>query len=114
MIKYVDVVSVDTAMYGRKVRLAPAWSRLKAGDRVKIQVDFSPFEIEGTVSDSATFEVDGEEFRLLRSFAGVKDLHFEADLKVTKKVIYEELWSNEDFEEDAVEEVVKEGGNANG
>ena len=54
--KFVDVVLVSTPMNGRKVRIAPAFSHLEVGDRVKIQVDYSPFEIEGTVSDVATFD----------------------------------------------------------
>ncbi len=109
MSKYIDVVLVSTSMYGRKVRLAPAWSRLKAGDRVKIQVDFNPFEIEGTVCDVATFNTNDEDFRLLRAFAGTNNSDgFEADLKVTKKVLYTDLWPEEEIEED------EEGGNANG
>lgn len=106
--KFVDVVLVNTAMNGRKVRIAPAFGHLEVGDRVKIQVDYSPFEIEGTVSDVATFNIFSEEFELLRSFAGMKDIRFEADMKVTKKVTFKELWPEEEFEED------EEGGNANG
>lgn len=107
--KYVDVVLVNTAMNGRKVRIAPAFSHLEVGDRVKIQVDYNPFEIEGTVSDVATFSIDGEEFQLLRSFAGMKDIRFEADMKVTKKVTFKELWPEEELEGED-----EEGGNANG
>lgn len=107
--KYVDVVLVNTAMNGRKVRIAPAFSHLEVGDRVKIQVDYNPFEIEGTVSDVATFGIDSEEFQLLRSFAGMKDIRFEADMRVTKRVTFKELWPEEELEGED-----EEGGNANG
>lgn len=106
MSNYVDVVTVSTAMYGKKLRIAPAFSNLKVGDRVKIEVPFNPFEIEGSVYDIAAFNTDREEFRLLRGFVGVNEQDkFELDMKVTKKLLIEPIeWGDED----------KEGSDANG
>lgn len=99
--EYVDVVTVHTAMYGKRLRVAPFMSNLKIGDKVMIQVDFNPWEIPGTVEDIATFNTEREEFKLLRSFVGLtnRTQTMELDLKVTKRLEYFSLWDEDEYEE---------------
>ena len=101
--EYADVVTVMTPTCGKKLRVAPFMSGLKVGNRVKIEIECNPFETEGTVEDIATYNTSGEEFRLLRSFVGfARDgITHELDMRVTKRLYYEDLWP-------------EEGGEANG
>lgn len=96
--EYADVVTVQTSMNGKKLRVAPFMSGLKVGDRVKIEIECNPFEMEGSIIDLATYDTAGEEFRLLRSFVGfARDgITHELDMKVTKKLYYEEMWPEEE------------------
>ena len=97
MTEYVDVVTVNTPMYGKKLRVAPFRSGLKVGDKVMIEIEFNPWECQGIVEDIATYNTERDEFRLLRSFVGMgKDGSMELDQRVTKKLFYEKLWEDED------------------
>lgn len=80
---YVDVVTVKPAVGPMVMRTAPAWSNLKEGAEVMFEVGEHPYEAKGTVVDVATFNPDGEEFRVLKSF--VKS---DLDMHITKKVEY--------------------------
>lgn len=95
--EYVDVVTVSTPCNGKKLRIAPFSCGLKVGDRVMIEVDYNPWEIQGTVEDIATFNTNREEYHLLRSFVGIGDhgTH-DLDMRVTKKLEYFTLWDEGD------------------
>ena len=80
---YVDVVTIKPVVGPMVMRTAPAWSNLVIGQEVMFEVGEHPFEAKGTVVDVATFNPDGEEFRLLKSF--VKS---DLDMHITKKVEY--------------------------
>lgn len=95
--EYVDVVAVSTPCNGKKLRVAPFRSGLKVGDRVMIEVNYNPWEIQGTVIDIATYNTEREEFKLLRSFVGMdNDGTHDLDMRVTKKLEYFTLWDEGD------------------
>lgn len=111
---YVDLVTIK-GMDGKKyVRTAPSWSHIKEGDEVMFQVEAHPFEIKGVALFVETFDREGDTARLLRTFA--KDV----DLRITKRVSYEEMDYSEYDEPEVVEELteptetVEEGEMANG
>ena len=84
---YVDVVTVRLSRgpltNGQLVlRTAPKWSYLTVGTEVMFEIAEHPYEMKGTVEDVATFNVESEEYRLLKSFA--KDL----DMHITKRIEY--------------------------
>ena len=81
---YVDVVTVKPTTGGAMVmRTAPAWSSLKEGAEVMFEIGDHPYECKGTVVDVATFDPDGEEYRLLKGFA--RDL----GMRITKRIVYD-------------------------
>ena len=90
---YVDVVTVKPIAGPMVLRTAPAWSHLEEGTEVMFEIGDHPFEAKGTVVDVATFDPNGEEYRVLRSFSKDVDMH------ITKKIQYREFAYTKEGEE---------------
>lgn len=91
---YISLVTVKGADGRTYLRTAPAWVDLTADDQVMIETSDHPYEIRGTVIDVATFNPEGEEYRLMKSFVRGDDI----TMKVTKKILYK-VYNYDDLEE---------------
>lgn len=81
---YISLVTVKGSDGRTYLRTAPAWVDLTADDQVIIETSDHPYEIRGKVIDVATFNPEGEEYRLMKSFVRGDDI----TMKVTKKILY--------------------------
>lgn len=91
---YISLVTVKGSDGRTYLRTAPAWVDLVPNDQVMIETVDHPYEIRGTVIDVATFNPEGEEYRLMKSFARGDDI----TMRVTKKVLYK-VYSYDDLDE---------------
>ena len=91
---YISLVTVKGSDGRTYLRTAPAWVDLTADDEVMIETSDHPHEIRGKVIDVATFNPEGEEYRLMKSFVRGDDI----TMKVTKKILYK-VYNYDDLEE---------------
>lgn len=91
---YISLVTVKGSDGRTYLRTAPAWVDLVPNDQVMIETSDHPYEIRGTVIDVATFNPEGEEYRLMKSFVRGDDIA----MKVTKKILYK-VYDYTDLEE---------------